>query len=177
MNETNMQTSYNEPHSNSWHSWFSYFCTDPSRVPRFTVTAEAAGKTMICSADAQGVTTCPEKKKKRIRFSRKGAKDMMVRCFGQVVMKACRPLVTALHANYRIPSYVSCKLYSLETSGNNSVKKIEVRFVSQLSWSRTGTVCITGPWMDVISWNLNISNTQWLKKIQYWKDVEGSLTL
>lgn len=56
MNKRNMQTSYErKPQTtNGWHNDFSYFCITPSRAPRFTVTAEAAGKTMTCSADTQG---------------------------------------------------------------------------------------------------------------------------
>lgn len=37
-----------------YYSYFSYFCITPYEVPCFTVTAEAAGKFMMCSADAQG---------------------------------------------------------------------------------------------------------------------------
>lgn len=70
-----------KPQTSTANNYFSYFCITPSRVPCFTVTAEAAGKTMTCSADTQGS-----------RPDRSGS-GLVGRCQRQDV-NACPPVVT-----------------------------------------------------------------------------------
>lgn len=106
--------SYKNLHYNSEYNYLSYFCITPPRVPCFTVTAEAARKTKMCSADTQGSRPVQSGS----GLGRCQRQD--VRCFCQLCWK---------HVNLlsQLSMQTRQVLLSLETTGNNKVQEIDVR--------------------------------------------------